>query len=277
MDQGRPLKRLAVFGSPVKHSLSPRIHQLFAEQAGIAVDYRSVEASDEFLSREVQKLADAGGTGCNITLPGKHRAFEIANKASDRARLARSANTLVFESRTRWAAHSTDGPGLARDLKTNLSLDLGGRRICVVGAGGAAAGILYDLLSLKPVELTVFNRTLERAESLAARFSGVGEVRAAGLDDMATDHPYDLVINAVSAGHFRQAPVMHPNLFGEESRCYDLSYGKAHESLREWCIGNGIRCYDGLGMLVEQAAESFFLWTGFRPETVPVIALLRSD
>jgi len=277
VDQITTLKRLAVFGSPIKHSLSPRIHQLFAEQAGIAVDYQRIEVNEEFLSREVQKLAEAGGAGCNITLPVKQRAFKLANKASERAELAQAANTLVFDTRTRWSAHSTDGPGLVSDLTVNLSMDLHGRRICVVGAGGAAAGILYDLLMLEPAGLTIFNRTFERAELLAERFSQVGQITAAGLEGMDSAEPFDLVINATSAGHFRSQPVLSAGLFGHGSRCYDLSYGKAHESLNQWCIENDIRCHDGLGMLVEQAAESFYLWTRFRPDTAPVLESLRAN
>jgi shikimate dehydrogenase len=277
VDQAATLIRLAVFGSPVKHSLSPRIHQLFAAQAGIAVDYTSVEVSADFLSREVQKLADAGGAGCNITLPLKHRAFELANQVSVRAEIARAANTLVFKSTTRWSADNTDGPGLLRDLTANLEIGTRDRRICVVGAGGAAAGILYDLLQAGPASLTLFNRTPERAEQLAERFARLGQITAAGLDAMTDAGTFDLVINATSMGHFRQAPVLDSALFGTDSDCYDLSYGKAHEGIRQWCSERNIRCHDGLGMLVEQAAESFYLWTGFRPDTAPVLARLRSE
>ena len=280
MDKNASLTRLAVFGCPVKHSLSPRIHQLFARQADIPVDYEGIEVSEDFLSREVQKLADAGGRGCNITLPLKQQAFMLANRASERATVARSANTLVFKTPNRWFADNTDGPGLVRDLAKNLAIEIHGQRICVIGAGGATAGILFDLLAQKPLNLTVFNRTVEHATRLADRFAEIsGEAErlcATGLDDMRFAAPFDLVINATSTGHFREGPVLTENLFGPHSICYDLNYGSAHEALNKWCLLRGIRCHDGLGMLVEQAAESFFLWTGFRPDTARVISSLGS-
>jgi shikimate dehydrogenase len=191
--------------------------------------------------------------------------------------LARSANTLIFNTANRWSAESTDGPGLIRDLTSNLGIDLRDRRICVVGAGGAAAGILYDLLQQQPAAITLFNRTLERAVSLAERFAHIGRIDALGLDHIDDSSAFDLVINATSTGHFRQAPVLNPALFGKQSTCYDLSYGKAHSALRDWCRNQEIRCHDGLGMLVEQAAESFYLWTGFRPDTTAVLAHVKKD
>jgi shikimate dehydrogenase len=277
MSRAVAMTRLAVFGNPVKHSLSPRIHRLFADQAGIPVEYTGVEVSEDFLSREVQKLADAGGAGCNITLPLKHQAYELANRASERAEIARSANTLVFNTATRWSAQNTDGPGLLRDLTHNLAIETRDRRICVIGAGGAAAGILYDLLQHQPASLTLFNRTFERATKLAERFAHLGQVTAADLDSMSASEAFDLVINAISAGQFREAPVLTSALFGTDSVCYDLCYGQAHSALNDWCGERGIRCHSGLGMLVEQAAESFYLWTGFRPDTAPVLAELQRE
>jgi shikimate dehydrogenase len=267
--------QLAVFGMPVKHSLSPRIHTLFAQQGGLEVDYRAIEVEEEFFSREVQKLADAGGRGCNITLPLKHCAFKLANRASERAELARSANTLLFESPSRWAADSTDGPGLLRDLTENLGISIAGRRVGVIGAGGAAAGILYDLLQAGPGGLTLFNRTVGKAETLAEQFAVAGRVEPAGLEAMESSGAYDLVIDATSAGHQGTDPVLVGDMFDGGGICYDLNYGQAHESLGTWCAARGIPCHDGLGMLVEQAALSFRIWTGFMPDTAPVLAALR--
>lgn len=276
MAQRAQLTRLAVFGNPVKHSLSPRIHQFFAEQAGIPVEYRAIEISEDFLSREVQQLADSGGRGCNITMPLKNRAFQLANRFSERAEKAQAANTLVFETPTRWTADSTDGPGLIRDLVINQGISIEDRRLCVIGAGGAAAGILGDLLQQNPVSLDLYNRTVERAQDLADRFADLGTVNFHSLNAMPNAQPYDLVINASSSGHRGQAIAMDEKLFGGNSTCYDLNYGTAHDSCRTWCENRDIRVLDGLGMLVEQAAESFALWTGFRPDTAPVHHALRT-
>ncbi len=277
MDQSKKLIRLAVFGSPIKHSLSPRIHLMFAQQAGLNVEYEAIEASEEFLSREIQKLADQGGTGCNITLPLKNQAFRLANRHSERAELSESANTLSFKTTTRWRADSTDGPGLLRDLTSNLGIRLEGQRVCIIGAGGAAAGILYDLLQQQPSNLTLFNRTLEKAELLAEKFVSVGPVEARPLDEINQGVSFDLVINATSSGHHRRQPALSAQLFGAESFCYDLNYGVAHESTRNWCHSHEVRCADGLGMLIEQAADSFQIWTGFRPDTKPVHETLRTE
>jgi len=262
---------------PVRHSLSPRIHGLFAEQAGLAVDYRAIEVGEESLEREIRNLAEAGGRGCNITVPLKRRAFQLAARSSERAAVAQSANTLLFETANTWVADSTDGPGLLQDLAGNLGIETAGLRVCVVGAGGAAAAILYDLLLQGPGELLVFNRTTERAVALAAQFSGIGRVAAAGLGEMETAGRFDLVINATSGGHHGSGPALSESLFAGGGTCYDLNYGAAHGLLRDWCSARGIRCHDGLGMLVEQAALSFRIWTGFAPDTAPVRAALRED
>jgi shikimate dehydrogenase len=275
VDPAESLIRLAVFGSPIKHSLSPRIHGLFADQAGLEVDYRAVEVSEDFLSREVQKLVDEGGRGANITMPLKYRAFRLANRASERASVAQSANTLIFRSPTQWYADSTDGPGLLRDL-ARLNVEVRQRRIAVLGAGGAAAAVLYDLLQQDPAVLVIFNRSPDKAEQLASRFSEMGPVTAGSLENESLQGAFDLVINATSAGHLRETPPLQAGWFSAGACCYDMAYGKAHEPLAAWCAEQSIQCHDGLGMLVEQAAESFYLWTGFRADTAPVLSALRA-
>lgn len=276
MDQDAALIRLAVLGSPVKHSHSPWIHGQFAAQAGLAVDYQAIEVDAEHLSRTVQQLADSGARGCNLTLPHKEPAYRLASNAGEHARIAESANVLTFESPSRWRAENTDGSGLVRDLSHNLGLPLAGRRICVLGAGGAAAGILYDLLLQRPASLSLLNRTPERAQELAQRFEQHGEISAGGLA-LAPGHPgFDLVIHATAAGHHGSEPALFEGLFATDGLCYDLNYGAAHAGLADWCAGHGVACFDGLGMLVEQAAESFTLWTGFAPDTAPVIDALRA-
>lgn len=277
MAQKQSLITLALFGSPVKQSLSPKIHPLFAGQAGLRVKYEAVQVSEEFLGREVQKLADAGGRGCNITMPLKHRAFQLANQASERAEFAQASNTLTFDTPTRWSADNTDGIGLVRDLRDNLGIAPNGMRLAIVGAGGATAGVLFDLVAEAPREIVLFNRSLHKADELASRVDGgLCPVRAQKLDHMKNEGRFDLVIHATSAGHRHQDAVMDPALFSPDSVCYDLNYGAAHALTFDWCAEHRIRCFNGLGMLVEQAAASFFIWTGFKPDTVPVIALLRA-
>ena len=276
MDPDAALIRLAVFGSPVKHSLSPRTHALFAQQAGLSVDYRAIETSEEFLSRDLQALADKGARGCNITLPLKLKAYDLASLATERAQLAGAANTLVFESPSRWNADITDGVGLVRDLTVQHGMPLQGLKIAIIGAGGAAAGILGDLLNEKPGVICILNRSEQRAKELAERFSGLGEVQHMALADVAAAGEFDLVINATSLAHHSGRALQVRNLFAPGSLYYDLNYGQAHKGLANWAESNRIRCVDGLGMLVEQAAESFYLWTGFQANTDPVIEALRA-
>lgn len=275
MDQDAPVTLLALLGNPVKHSLSPWVHSRFAEQAGSPVDYRAIEVDEEHLSREVQQLADDRARGCNITLPHKEQAYHLSSHASERATLAVSANTLVFETQSRWRAENTDGVGLLRDLRNNLELAVRGQAVCLVGAGGAAAGIIYDLLLEEPASLTLVNRTPGRAQQLAQRFKPFGEIRTGGLEGLGSKGPFDLVIHASAAGHHGTGPVLADGMFAADGACYDLNYGEAHAGLANWCAARGICCFDGLGMLTEQAAESFRLWTGFSPDTAPVIRDLR--
>ncbi|MBT8061110.1 MAG: shikimate dehydrogenase [Xanthomonadales bacterium] len=276
MDQDATLIRLAVFGMPVKHSLSPRIHGLFAEQAGLDIEYRAIETCEEFLAREVQALADSGGRGCNITMPLKQRAFDLANRASDRARLAGAANTLLFETPSRWKADNTDGIGLVRDLARQMDGTLAGSRIAIVGAGGAVAGVLGDLLAENPENVFIFNRTEKRARALSERFSELGKINSGTLADMENGAEFDLVINATSMTRKSDTALPDMRMLAPSSLLYDLNYGQAHESLATWAHKKNIRCIDGRGMLVEQAAQSFFLWTGFRADTGPVIEALQN-
>ncbi|MDX1459604.1 MAG: shikimate dehydrogenase [Xanthomonadales bacterium] len=275
MATDQPLIRLALFGQPVKSSLSPRIHALFAEQAGLDVDYRATAVAEEFLSREIQALADAGARGCNITLPYKQKALALANRATDRAQRAAAANTLIFESRARWKADNTDGPGLIRDLTGRIGMKLAGERIALIGAGGAAAGILEALLSSEPNSLVLFNRTPARGQALAEQFSDLGAIEARSLDQIESAGTFHLVIHATSAGHRGEPPLLPRSLFQDGGLLYDLNYGLAHRKLAAWSRRHQVRCTDGLGMLVEQAAESFELWTGHRPDTDPVLTSIR--
>jgi shikimate dehydrogenase len=271
------LIRLALFGSPVARSLSPRIHQAFAAQAGWPVDYRAIDCSAEELEARLAQLAARGGRGCNITLPLKRRAWELAARLSERADRAGAVNTLCLEGDGAWYGDNTDGSGLVRDLLDNLGMALSGRDIAILGAGGAAAGILYDLLLQRPARLVLANRNPGRARALADRLCEAGEVTPVAATGLAELGPFDLVINATSAGHSGEVPNLSPSLFAGGAACYDLNYGSAHVVLGEWCAARNIRCHHGLGMLVEQAAESFRIWTGFAPRTGPVIRDLAAS
>lgn len=266
--------RLAVFGQPVKQSLSPRIHGLFAQQFGLDVDYRAIEASWETFSARVHELADAGGLGCNITMPFKTRAWKLATRSSERADRAEAANTLLFSS-DGWFADNTDGGGLVADLQNCVGPQPNGARICLIGAGGAAAGVTAALLQEQPERLVIANRTPERAIALAARHADLGPVQHAGFEQLADLGPFDLLINATSLGHAGAAPALQAEWLAPGGLCYDMNYGRAARPLQSACAERGIACRDGLGMLVGQAALSFLLWTGHQPDTAAVLETLR--
>lgn len=274
MVAGPQLIRLAVFGQPVSQSLSPRIHRLFADQFSLPLEYRAIEARRETFENEVSKLAQGGGTGCNITLPFKHQAWELASRRSDDADRAEAVNTLHFRD-DGWFGDNTDGGGLVGDLEKRRAVALRGSRICLLGAGGAARGVLAALLRRGPKEILIANRSADKAQAMARLNSDLGPVSATGLDRLRDAAPFDLVINATSLGHRGRAPELPASLFTDKTLCYDMNYGTAATPLARLCNERGIRYSDGLGMLVGQAALSFRLWTGESPDPAPVLAALR--
>jgi shikimate dehydrogenase len=269
------LIRLAVFGLPVARSLSPAIHRQFAQQFGLAIDYRAIETGPEEFIPCLKELILAGGRGCNVTVPLKHQAWQFARRSSRIAQQAQAANTLVFDGPEDCFADNTDGRGLIRDLSGYLSTPLANSRIAIIGAGGAAAGILGDLLQQTPAEIVLANRSLERARSLVLRFAAFGRLSCCTLDQLDAQGSFELVINATSLGHSGRCPDLPAALFAPDGLCYDLNYGQAADPLRTWCNSAGIRYQDGLGMLVEQAAVSFALWTAKHPDSGPVLQRLR--
>ena len=275
MDEGAPLIKLAVFGQPVANSLSPRIHGLFATQFGLPVEYRAIESTPERFSADVAALAREGGRGCNVTVPFKKAAWRLAARCSEDANRAGAANTLVFTP-GEWFADSTDGGGLAGDLEQGAGFEIGGSRICLLGAGGAAGSVLAALLRRGPAGIVIANRTGEKAARLAAGHADLGPVAAARLDELAARGPFDLVINATSLGHRGESPALPPGLFAAGALCYDMNYGAAAAPLETACGEIGVRYSDGLGMLVGQAALSFAIWTGKKPDTAPVLQALRA-
>lgn len=261
----RGLARLALFGHPVAHSVSPWLHRELARRAGVELDYELRDTEPGALAEALATFADGGGIGGNVTLPLKREALECCVTLTERARVAGAVNTLKREGGG-WLGDNTDGAGFFRDLTVNLGFDPAGRRVLVAGAGGAAAGILGPLLSAGPTALFIANRTAERAIELAR---ASGDPRAAGcsyavLDDV---EPFDLLVNATAAGLSGQRPPVPAGALGTAAWCYDLTYGPAARPFLDWAEGAGAaRSVDGRGMLVEQGAESFELWFGVRPD-----------
>ena len=267
-------KHHAVFGTPISHSLSPRIHAAFARQCGIELDYLAIEADAGDFRAKLDDFAARGGTGANVTLPLKEAAFALCSEASERARRAGAVNTLV-RAGDGWHGDNTDGAGLVRDLTGRHMLDLRARRALLLGAGGAARGIAPALLEAGIGELTIVNRTPERADALADALGEPGRVHPRYLGDLAALGEFDLIVNATSAARGGQLPALPRSLVGRRCAAVDLSYGEAAIPFLAWARANGCHdAVDGLGMLVEQAAESFALWLGTRPETDGVYAEL---
>ncbi|TDJ31672.1 MAG: shikimate dehydrogenase [Gammaproteobacteria bacterium] len=265
--------RCALFGHPVAHSPSPEMHRLFAEQTGCDLSYETIDTEPGNLASALDVFATENGHGGNITLPLKEEALCVCGDLSDRAREAVAVNTVLRTEKESWRGDNTDGMGLVRDLTGNAHIKVFDRRVLVVGAGGAARGIVPALLSEKVSALVVVNRGVERAEEIAGRFA---DVRAMSFEDVASDGPYDIIINATSMGHAEEAPPLPDGIVGAAGCCYDLSYGALAEPFLRWArLQGALHVLDGVGMLVEQGAESFFLWTGKRPDTPRVIAAMQ--
>lgn len=271
------LIQLAVFGSPIAQSKSPAIHRQFAAQLGLAVDYQAIESGIAEFPDRLKQFVAIGGAGCNITAPLKQAAFEAAHEVSEAAAHARSVNTLVFRDTGNFYGTTTDGGGLLNDLKRIIPEGLEGSRILLMGAGGAAAGVLGTLLQQSPDALVVANRSAGKANELCQRFADLGPVQSCEMAELDSQAPFDLLINATSLGHQGLAPELPGNCFTASSLCYDLNYGPAARPWELACKARGKRFSDGLGMLVEQAALSFELWTGQAPRTQAILDELRAQ
>jgi len=261
--------RYAVIGHPVAHSKSPWIHAEFARQTRQDLDYGRIEAPLDAFARSVDAFRAAGGRGANVTLPFKGEACAYATRLTERARVAQAVNTLRFEG-AQALGDNTDGVGLVTDLERNLGRAIAGRRVLLLGAGGAARGVLQPLLERSPAALTIANRTVPRARELARLF---GKARGGGYEALAGE-AFDLVINATSAGLSGESPPLPAAAFAPGAFAYDMVYGRDTPFLA-LARAAGAAVSDGLGMLVEQAAESFWIWRGVRPDTGPVLAALR--
>jgi shikimate dehydrogenase len=268
--------RYAVMGNPVAHSRSPEIHQLFAEQTGQRIDYRAILVERHRFAEAVAEFFATGGKGLNVTVPFKQEAWQLADRLSEAAQRAGAVNTLAFTEGV-LCGDNTDGIGLLRDLTRNLEITLDGREILILGAGGAARGVLAPLLEHRPTRLLIANRTAERALELAEQFGDLGNIQGGGFE-MLTGLNFDLIINATAAGLSGQVPQLPHGVITPETCCYDMMYGPEPTAFMRYALAQGApRVFDGLGMLVEQAAASFRLWRGVMPQTRPVIRTLRDQ
>lgn len=272
--------RYAVIGNPIAHSKSPQIHAAFARQTGQDIEYTRLLVPPDGFRGAVESFRAAGGSGANVTVPFKLEAFDLADEASQRAKDAQAANILTFEG-GRMRADNTDGAGLTRDITGNLGFSMAGRRVLLMGAGGAARGALQPLLAQRPAILAIANRTVEKALQLAEAFRDHPSAASSVLSGLRyaelAGHHFDLVINATSSSLQGELPPLPPGVFAGDSLAYDMMYGKGMTPFLAFARSQGaVRIADGLGMLVEQAAESFFLWRGVRPETRAVIELLQN-
>ncbi len=270
------MKRYAVFGHPVLHSLSPKIHQSFARQSGIAIEYVAIESRAGDFDVTLSSFARSGGEGANVTLPHKQRAAELCNLLSARAKRAGAVNTLIKHG-TGWLGDNTDGAGLVRDLTDRHGLDLRGRRTLMLGAGGAARGVAPALLDAGIGELFIANRDSQKADALVDLLGVPGRAHSRYLEDLGTLGEFELIVNATSAARHGSLPKLPMSLVGPRTAAVDLSYGEAAIPFLAWArAAHAHHAIDGLGMLVEQAAESFFLWHGVRPDTDEVFAELQA-
>ena len=266
--------RYAVVGNPVAHSLSPQIHTAFARQTGADIVYTRLLAPLDGFAASIAGFRAEGGAGVNVTLPFKLEAWQFATQRSERAEQAQAVNTLRFDGAVVFG-DNTDGAGLVRDIESNCATMIAGKRVLLLGAGGAARGVLLPLINCKPATLVIANRRLDKAQALAQHFNRWGACNACSYSELSAA-AFDIVINATSASVAGELPPLPAGVFAPGALAYDMMYGpKALAFLQSAQAQGAARGVDGLGMLVEQAAEAFYVWRGLRPQTAPVIAALK--
>ncbi|WOB07444.1 shikimate dehydrogenase [Piscinibacter gummiphilus] len=273
-----PPDRYVVAGNPVEHSQSPFIHAQFAQATGQAVAYDRLLCPLDGFEATVQAFAESGGRGCNVTVPFKIDAYRLAARRSRRATLAQAANVLRFDAEG-WYADNSDGIGLVRDIERNAGIVLKGRRVLLVGAGGAAAGALGPLIEAGPQEIVVANRSVDKAEALVQRHAELAHAHGVTLfarSLQAAGKAFDVVINATATSLNGAAIPVPASVLSRGGLALDMMYGPATQGFLQWAEQHGAKARDGLGMLVEQAAEAFHIWRGINPETAPVLAALRA-
>ncbi|WP_020409181.1 shikimate dehydrogenase [Hahella ganghwensis] len=264
----------AVVGNPVAHSKSPKIHNLFASQTGQGLEYTAIQAPLDGFGNTVNNFFGNGGRGLNVTVPFKEEAWKLAEERTARAELAGAVNTMYRKNGILYG-DNTDGAGLVRDLTVNNGLDLKGKRILILGAGGAVRGVLMPMLEQGPESVTLANRTVSKAQALVELFASYGQLEASGFGELTTS--FDLIINGTSASLAGDLPPISPQVIGKNTVTYDMMYGNEATVFNAWAAQHGaVLCIDGLGMLVEQAAEAFTVWRGIRPKTGAVLEALRA-
>ena len=273
--------RYAVAGNPIAHSRSPLIHTQFAEQTGQTMVYERLLCPLDDFPATLTRFAAEGAKGCNVTVPFKFEAFELAARRSPRAELAQAANTLRFDAEAAggWLADNTDGVGLVRDITVNAGVALAGARVLLLGAGGASAGVLGPLIEARPAEIVVANRTADKAQALVDRHADWAREHGVHLSARSLQEPgqaYDVFINGTAASLSGGGIPVGPEVLKPGGLALDMMYGPAAQAFLDWARAHGAVARDGLGMLVEQAAESFALWRGVRPDTAPVLAAMRA-
>lgn len=269
------MDRYAVIGAPIAHSKSPMIHSMFAEQCGQVLSYDRIEGSLEHFEDEVRRFfSDDANKGLNVTVPFKERAFAMCEKLSERARMAEAVNTLWMEE-GKLCGDNTDGCGLVTDLQCNHKVSIKGKRVLILGAGGAVKGVMLPILDAEPESVMVANRTFAKAEALVGRYKERANVQAADYSDLSG--VYDLVINGTSASLSGEIPNLPEGILSPKTDVYDMMYKDGLTAFNAWAVEAGVEhTMDGLGMLVEQAAEAFRIWRGIKPETIECIAALRT-
>jgi len=265
----------AVMGNPINHSKSPQIHTQFAEQTKQDLVYSAMLVPVDGFNSAVRDFFKGSGRGLNITVPFKEDAFAYVDQLSERAQTAKAVNTLIRQADGSVMGDNTDGAGIVRDLTVNLKVALKGRRVLILGAGGAVRGVLKPVLDEQPTEVVIANRTFEKAQALADDFAQFGAIRAQRFEDLSDS--FDVIINGTSASLQGDLPPISAQVIGSHTHVYDMMYGKEPTPFMQWAKQHGAAAaYDGLGMLVEQAAESFYLWRGVRPDSVAVLNALRA-
>ncbi len=268
------IDQYAVFGNPINHSKSPAIHRQFAEQTGQDLHYAKQLVAEDAFVKTAQAFFDEGGKGLNVTVPFKVEAFQFAQQLTPRAQRAGAVNTLAMQANGQVLGDNTDGIGMVHDMH-NLGWELHGKRILILGAGGAVRGIMQPVLAEHPLQVVIANRTVSKAEELAAHFHDLGDVQACSFEQLAGES-FDVVINGTSASLSGDLPPLPNSLLHPNACCYDLMYGAEPTVFLKWAAEQGAaKLADGLGMLIGQAAEAFYLWRQIRPEVVPVITALR--